>query len=85
MMNPYLLCATYLFDQNDDGLFMLMLRTDDDILSKRIHQFLTAKHCLAPKNARSQAAYFCLLIDYATHGYHQDLMHVNASQLLSLE
>ncbi|WP_143088193.1 YhdB family protein [Halolactibacillus alkaliphilus] len=85
MMNSYLLCATYLFDQNDDGLFMLMLRTDDDILSKRIHQFLTAKHCLAPLNERSQTEYFCLLIDYITHGYHQGLIHLSASQLQSLE
>jgi len=39
-MNPYVLCAMYLFDQNNDGLFMLMVRTKDDVLKKRIHQFL---------------------------------------------
>ena len=33
-MNPYVLRAMYLFDQNNDGLFMLMVRTKDDVLKK---------------------------------------------------
>ncbi len=68
-MNPYVLCAIYLFEQNDDGLFMLMVRSKDDVLKKRIHQFLDTDKHHPSVNDMSQAYYFCQLIDYISFAY----------------
>lgn len=72
-MDPYVLCAMYLFEQNQDGLFILMLRTKDDVLKKRIHQFLdTDKHHPSVIDM-SQAFYFCELIDYISFAYRKQV------------
>lgn len=80
-MNPYVLCAMYLFEQNNDGLFMLMVRSKDDVLKKRIHQFLdTDKHHPSVIDT-SQAFYFCQLIDYISFAYRTHVDLPNSEQL----
>lgn len=70
-MNPYLLSAMYLFEHDEDGLFMLMIRSPDDLLKKHIHRFLHAKNTPFTPFDSSQTMCFCGLIDYITHAYHQ--------------
>lgn len=80
-MNPYVLCAMYLFDQNNDGLFMLMVRTKDDVLKKRIHQLLDTKEHHPSVIKASQVVYFCQLIDDISFAHRAYVHPPNLEQL----
>ena len=80
-MNPYVLGAMCLFDQNNDGLFMLMVRTKDDVLKKRIHQFLDTEKHHPSVIETSQGFNFCQLIDYISFAHRAHVHPPNLEQL----
>lgn len=85
MMNPYLLCAMYLFRQDDGSLFMLMVRTSDDFLKKKINRFLSAKKNGTVRLKKETAIYLIDLINYITYAYHLHPTHLIVNEVQKQE